>query len=157
MNCGFSGPPTLAESGGPDLFLLCFNCLEWGIHFTQVTTICCGKAFFDAQPELPFWAQPESSGYPIALILGCRLIEASHTDREFQNSDLFVEWQSYCDGKVRSAAGFRRNLRAFWQGDKLGQETGAMLAACPALHGLRARKGLENRMSRCPTEGPSNG
>jgi hypothetical protein len=52
----------------------------------------------------------------IALILDCRLIEASHTDREFQNSDLFVEWQSYCDGKVRSAAGFRRNLRGSGQG-----------------------------------------
>src|ERR1035437_4035088 len=38
-----------------------------GIHFTQVTTICCGKAFFDVQPELPFRAQPESSGYPSAL------------------------------------------------------------------------------------------
>ena len=39
-----------------------------GIHFTQVTTICCGKAYFNVQPELPFRAQPESSGYPSGRI-----------------------------------------------------------------------------------------
>jgi len=37
---------------------------EWGDYFTQVATISCRAALFDAQPEGMHRAEPESSRYP---------------------------------------------------------------------------------------------